>query len=244
MEFKNILETIKVMLSEAVKPKVETVEMREAKLADGTLISYDDKICNIINTDGTLTPCTAGEIVLEDGTKIVIVDDNGTIGEVTQPDNAQGHINAEEEELVCKKKKLSDEEVMALVDSMEIDMAEYPWETCIKDQEEAGYDEETANKICGAIKAKNAPEEMEVNLEDSPCNQMAKLNEKLNQVLEMFEKVVEQFEAKEKANEERFSAIENTPATKPIHESEKENTIEEKPSLASKIAAYKKVKTQ
>lgn len=30
----------------------------------------------------------------------------------------------------------------------------YPWDECMADQEEAGYDEETAAKVCGSIKAK------------------------------------------------------------------------------------------
>jgi len=32
--------------------------------------------------------------------------------------------------------------------------AEYPWDQCIQDQLDRGYDEETAKKICGAIKAR------------------------------------------------------------------------------------------
>lgn len=35
-------------------------------------------------------------------------------------------------------------------------LADYPWDDCIADQLDKGYDEESANKICGYIKAKNA----------------------------------------------------------------------------------------
>jgi hypothetical protein len=34
----------------------------------------------------------------------------------------------------------------------------YPWDQCVADQMKAGYDEETAKKICGSIKARNNAE--------------------------------------------------------------------------------------
>lgn len=34
-----------------------------------------------------------------------------------------------------------------------INLADYPWDTCIADQTERYGDEETAKKVCGAIKA-------------------------------------------------------------------------------------------
>ena len=35
-------------------------------------------------------------------------------------------------------------------------LADYPWDECIADQLDKGHDEESANKICGYIKAQNA----------------------------------------------------------------------------------------
>ena len=35
-------------------------------------------------------------------------------------------------------------------------LADYPWDECIADQLDKGHSEETANKICGYIKAQNA----------------------------------------------------------------------------------------
>ena len=38
-------------------------------------------------------------------------------------------------------------------DQAQIDLADYPWDQCIADQIDRGYDEESANNICGWIKA-------------------------------------------------------------------------------------------
>src|SRR5262245_8621879 len=35
-------------------------------------------------------------------------------------------------------------------------LADYPWDECIRDQKKRGYSDEQASKICGYIKAKNA----------------------------------------------------------------------------------------
>lgn len=39
------------------------------------------------------------------------------------------------------------------MESKQVDLADYPWEQCIADQTERYGDEETAKKVCGAIKA-------------------------------------------------------------------------------------------
>jgi hypothetical protein len=39
------------------------------------------------------------------------------------------------------------------MESVQVDLADYPWEQCIADQTERYGDEETAKKVCGAIKA-------------------------------------------------------------------------------------------
>ena len=57
-----------------------------------------------------------------------------------------------------KKKALSEEEVAREVERITAtvkDFAAYPWDQCIQDQLDAGHDEESANKICGFIKARN-----------------------------------------------------------------------------------------
>ena len=49
-----------------------------------------------------------------------------------------------------------------------INLADYPWEQCIADQTEKYGDEETAKKVCGAIKAMyGSKEEMEIS--PNPC---------------------------------------------------------------------------
>jgi hypothetical protein len=50
----------------------------------------------------------------------------------------------------------------------QVNLADYPWEQCIADQTEKYGDEETAKKVCGAIKAMyGSKEEMEIN--PNPC---------------------------------------------------------------------------
>jgi len=64
--------------------EVQTVEFTDAKLEDGTLVSYDklevDGKVEVINEDGTKTPLADGTYKLEDGTEITIV--AGTITDV------------------------------------------------------------------------------------------------------------------------------------------------------------------
>ena len=52
--------------------------------------------------------------------------------------------------------------------SKEVNLADYPWEECIADQVERYGDEETAAKVCGAIKAMNASEQ-QMEIEPNPC---------------------------------------------------------------------------
>jgi exopolysaccharide biosynthesis predicted pyruvyltransferase EpsI len=52
--------------------------------------------------------------------------------------------------------------------SKEVNLADYPWEECIADQVERYGDEETAAKVCGAIKAMNAAEQ-QMEIEPNPC---------------------------------------------------------------------------
>ena len=50
-----------------------------------------------------------------------------------------------------------------------IDLADYPWDQCIADQTERYGDEETAKKVCGAIKAMyGSKQEMEIVKEGFP----------------------------------------------------------------------------
>lgn len=50
----------------------------------------------------------------------------------------------------------------------QLDLAAYPWDKCVADQTERYGDEETAKKVCGAIKAMyGSKEEMEIT--PNPC---------------------------------------------------------------------------
>lgn len=49
-----------------------------------------------------------------------------------------------------------------------VDLADYPWDQCIADQTERYGDEETAKKVCGAIKAMYGSKE-EMDITPNPC---------------------------------------------------------------------------
>jgi hypothetical protein len=93
----NIREQIKTDLMELaakVLSKFEKTEVsfNDAKLVDGTIVTYDGdlvvgNILYVVDEAGQKLPAPMGEHVLEDGTKIEIVDNMGTIGEVTMPED-------------------------------------------------------------------------------------------------------------------------------------------------------------
>jgi hypothetical protein len=63
-------------------------------------------------------------------------------------------------ELSTDKKDVEEPTVPSLaLEAVQVDLADYPWEQCIADQTERYGDEETAKKVCGAIKAMYARKE-------------------------------------------------------------------------------------
>ena len=117
----------------------------------------------VISEDGSKSPAPDGEhqVVLKDESgnenkiRIMVMD-----GKITERENVE---EAPESE------------------SGEEEMAAYPWSKCIQDQLDAGYDEETAKKICGKIKAENMSEEFARELNDIKVS----LSELLNVVNSM-----------------------------------------------------------
>jgi hypothetical protein len=49
-----------------------------------------------------------------------------------------------------------------------VNLADYPWDECVADQTEKYGDEETAKKVCGAIKAMYAAKQ-KMDIEPNPC---------------------------------------------------------------------------
>lgn len=83
-------------LAAKVLSKFDKVEskFKDAKLTDGTIVSYDGdlvvgNILYVIDESGQKLPAPAGKHQLEDGTIIDVVDDMGTIGEVSMPEGEQ-----------------------------------------------------------------------------------------------------------------------------------------------------------
>jgi hypothetical protein len=67
-----------------------------------------------------------------------------------------------------KEAKFKEEVKKQTFQSKQVDLADYPWDECILDQTERYGDEETAKKVCGAIKAMNAIKEI-MEIEPNPC---------------------------------------------------------------------------
>ena len=61
-------------------------------------------------------------------------------------------------EYLIKNEGKDPKQAYAICISKSEEMASYPWPQCISDQLDKGYDEETANKICGSIKAQHSEE--------------------------------------------------------------------------------------
>lgn len=190
MSIKNVIDRIKLFLQEE-----NAVELVDVKTQDGTILSYDGELTTgveifILDENGR-TPAPDGEYILEDGTKLSVA--GGKIEEVEAPEVAPEIPEGETPEMpmpdmtpvsgstaevdaACKPKKLFD-----IAELTVDDLADYPWDKCIADQKAAGYSEEVANKICGAIRSKNMSEEMSVKM-DSIKQENNEIKELLNQL--------------------------------------------------------------
>lgn len=116
MNAKQLLDKIKLALKEDYAPSGETkTKMEEAKLKDGTVVTYDVlKVGGIVMIGDV--PAPVGEHTLEDGTKIVLAD-NGVIVEIIAP----AVIEANEDK---EKEKEEDEMIDARFAAMEKNTSE------------------------------------------------------------------------------------------------------------------------
>jgi len=96
----------------------------------------------VVDPSGNLAPAADGAYEFEDGFKFMVKD--GVIVEIDgkMPEEEPSQ---DEVEPMAKDKKKSYMDMLA----------EYPWDQCMMDMAEEGYDEETAKKICGSIKWQN-----------------------------------------------------------------------------------------
>lgn len=78
----------------------DKIKLSEAKLVDGTLISYTTlevgSIINSIDTEGNQTPIVNGTYTMEDGT-VLVVGDGGAIATITKPDAEDTSMNDTQE---------------------------------------------------------------------------------------------------------------------------------------------------
>jgi hypothetical protein len=72
------------------------------------------------------------------------------------------------DQLVKIRKEMFNNIKPTKMESKSVDLAAYPWDECVADQTERYGDEETAKKVCGAIKAMYGRKE-EMNIEPNPC---------------------------------------------------------------------------
>jgi hypothetical protein len=118
----------------------------------------------VADQEGNLVPAPDGAYEFEDGFKFMVKD--GVISEM------EGSMPEEEPMAKDKKKMYMDA------------LAEYPWDQCMMDMAEEGYDEETAKRICGSIKWQN--------MDETPATPEA--SAELASVKEEFELLKSQFE--------------------------------------------------
>lgn len=170
MSIKNVIDKIRLFLES------EKVSLTDVKTTDGTILSFDADALAVgveifVLDENGRTPAPDGEYVLEDGTKIKVTESK--VEEIEAPEMPEpetetpeempvpeGEMPMEEVDAACKPKKLFEVSELTVDD-----LAEYPWEKCIADQKAAGYSEEVANKICGAIRSKNMNEELSIKVE-------------------------------------------------------------------------------
>jgi len=71
-------------------------------------------------------------------------------------------------EMIRKIKLNLSDAKLTNMESKKVNLADYPWDECIADQTERYGDEETASKVCGAIKAMYASKQ-KMEIEPNPC---------------------------------------------------------------------------
>lgn len=116
----------------------------------------------VIDPQGNLVNAQDGAYELEDGFKFMVKD--GLISEIDGV--------SEEPEMkpveTGKKKSYMDM------------LADYPWDQCMLDMADEGYDEETAKKICGSIRWENMEEvASEPKVESLQVNELIELKEQI-----------------------------------------------------------------
>lgn len=258
MDFKSILTSIKVLLANATEEKTEEVKATEAKLKDGTLVSYESlevgKVVSTIETDATLKTLAAGDYELEDGSTFTV--------------DADGVITASVIKVVEEEKKEEEKVEEVKASAMESKLADgtvisYEWLGVNQIVNAVGTDgtltplaagDYTMNATTttyvskfsigeGGIVTKMENGYIEsvaasMKLELSAANdKVAKLEKALELVVGMFEQAEPQLTALE-AIETRLAAIENEAAADPTHLSK----VKDEPNtFASRLAGYKKL---
>lgn len=167
MSIKNVIDRIREFLQEE-----NSVSLIDVKTQDGTILSYDGELTvgtEIFVLDETgRTPAPDGEYILEDGTKLSVM--AGKIEEIEAPEMTpevpEGEMPAEMPAEVPVEPMMEEVKKFNVSELTVNDLAEYPWDKCIADQKAAGYSEEVANKICGAIRSQNMKEELTAKIDD------------------------------------------------------------------------------
>lgn len=198
MKKEQVIKKIKVLLG-MVKAEFET-----AKLADGSEVSFDSLEINREVYDSEGNALKAGEIVLEDGTKIE-VDENGVIKEIERPDGEETKEEIVTEEMACGEKK---EELAEETEETE--------ETTEETKEETTETTETSEAKDTEETKEETKEEPEY-VSKSDFDELAKsVSDLYEMVLTIAEKVAANEEAVNETKAE-FSKLANSDSTEPVH---------------------------
>lgn len=138
--FRKIFVDLAEELNENPIDKTETLEYQMVSSADYKIEAREiGQKVEIVDMNNELQPAPDGMYEFEDGFKFEVKD-----GVIVAIEGQQAP-------------EVATVEAEADLFSQYLDMlAKYPWDQCISDMEDQGYDEESANAICGSIKWQNA----------------------------------------------------------------------------------------
>ena len=180
-----------------VERNQEEVEMTIAEDAQGQKLespTFDvGEDVFVLGPDGEKTPAPDGEhqVVLKD----------------TEGNDVKIRIQTKDGKIVQREN----------VEQTSEEMAEFPWDECMLKMADEGYDEETAAKICGSIKAKNmSKEKMSQDIVFEHYAQMEKIKQGISEMLELVNTLNGKFKTEITSIREEFETFKNAPERKPI----------------------------
>jgi hypothetical protein len=211
---------IKSEIEEAIEEVIEDenemegskakVKMVEAKDAQGNILESDTfdvgEMVYVVGPDGEKTPAPNGEH------QVVLKDSEGNEVKI--------RIQTEDGKIIQREN----------VEQMSTEFAEYPWDECMADMMARYGSEETAKKVCGAIKAGNfmkmpgAPEDIEMAKQELVSKvlnteinqQFESIKESINTLVSVVDSLNGKFKTDISSLKSDFETFKKQPERKPL----------------------------